>query len=88
MPNDKLVLEGQPVTVVASVEYRDEPTYIATVLLLGPRTPFFRVAHFYMEPTEQEGEIEPRRAGYVHVLGTFENIVPAVRCYEESGGDY
>lgn len=84
MPNEKMGFR----TVVASVEYRDEPTYIATVLLLNPVSPFFTVAHFYMEPTEQEGEIPARPAGYVHELGTELNIVPAVRLYEESGGDY
>lgn len=86
MPNDRIGTNGP--LVVASVEYRDEPTYIATVLLLWPEMPFFEVAHYYLEDCPPEGDIEARPAGTVHQLARVENIVPAVDWYQQAGGDY
>lgn len=82
MPNDRL---GDS-TVVASVMYRDDD--IALVLLLNPAPPFFTVAHYYMYDTPAEGSAPARKAGDLFVYGRALNIVPAVRMYEESGGDY
>lgn len=62
-------------TVVASVWYTEDPE-IATVLLLNPKAPFFTVAFYDLK----NGGIDP--------IITTENIVPAVREYEQSGGDY
>lgn len=95
MPNDRLTPLGEVTEriVVASVEYRDEPTMIALVLLLRPVSPFFEVAHFYMEDAPEEETpvyhvpIPARAEGAVHVLATHFNIVTAVREYEQSGGD-
>lgn len=82
MPNDML---GTSI-VVASVTYRDDD--IALVLLLNPGPPFFTVAHYYLFDAPAEYGVEYRPAGYLHVLGVFENIVPAIREYEQCGGDY
>lgn len=60
-------------TVVASVYYTDE---IATVLLLRRNAPFFTVGQVDLE------------TGRLTVGEYHENIVPAVREYEDMGGDY
>lgn len=94
MPNDTLFgtdedgeIRRDPRIVVASVQYRDEPTMIALVLLLNRQSPFFTVAHWYQEPSPAEYDIPYRPTGYLHELGTHYNIVHAVREYEQSGGD-
>jgi hypothetical protein len=87
MPNDRIGGPHGPL-VVASVEYRDEPTYIATVLLLWPEAPYFEVAHFYQEDCPAEGDIPGRPAGRVLTISRHENIVPAVEEYQQMGGDY
>jgi hypothetical protein len=84
MPNDRL---GDS-TVVASVTYRDEPTEIATVLLLNKEPPFFTVAHYYLEAIEASGMYPARAEGELEGLGDEYNIVPAVEWYQQSGGDY
>ena len=81
MPND--VINGS--TVVASVEYRDEPSLIALVLLLNKQAPYFTVAHYYQEASP-DAPVYPR--GHLLVHGDFENIVPAVEEYTQQGGDY
>jgi hypothetical protein len=74
MPNDSLYIDKRGVvTVVASVYYTDEE---ALVLLLHNEPPFFEVAQLLVA---NEGLLS---------LGTFENIVPAVDEYKDSGGDY
>lgn len=83
MPNDQLA--GR--TVVASVEYRDEPTMIALVLLLEPKPPFFTVALYFQEECPAEYESPKRFEGEIDVLGEHMNIVDAVGDYEDSGGD-
>lgn len=80
MPNNELYERR----VVASVMYRDEPTEIALVLLLNRQAPFFTVAHLYLEDCPEEDSVE----GELLLLATEYNIVPAVRAYEQSGGDY
>lgn len=81
MPNDKL----SRFTVVASVYYSDD---IATVLLLAAGTPYFHVAHYYLEDVPAEYDVPDRPAGFLHFVGVEENIVPAVELYVEYGGDY
>jgi hypothetical protein len=94
-PMPGMQLHGR--TVIASVEYfADERGVVALVLLLNQEAPYFTVAHYYQtsmaEETVKYGDltetIEARPAGFLHILGTHENIVPAVREYEDSGGDY
>jgi len=80
MPNDKLA--GG--IVVASVYYTDE---IALVLILNPSAPFFKVIHYFMDDVEGFGG-PAMKAGDTWLIATAENIVPAVRVYEENGGDY
>ena len=94
MPNDTLFgadetgeIRRDPRTVIASVEYRDEPTVIALVLLLNRASPFFTVAHYYQEACPAEGDAPARPTGYLHELVEEYNIVHAVREYEQSGGD-
>jgi hypothetical protein len=60
-------------TVVASVEYTDD---VALVLLLNPEPFYFTVTLYRLD------------GGGFDVIGTYENIVPAVREYEQNGGDY
>lgn len=84
MPGDMIGAQR----VIASVQYRDEPTLIATVLLLNPASPFFTVAHYFMEDAPAEDEAPFNAAGTLHELATELNIVPAVREYEQAGGDY
>ena len=81
MPGDTLL--GR--TVIASVYFTDE---IVLVLLLEPKPPFFTVAQYQMhEPTDDVGVV-PRPKGSLTHLASEYNIVPAVRAYEENGGDY
>lgn len=78
MPNDKL----REYTVVASVHYSEAETTglesdYATVLLLAETTPFFAVAIVSCTPE-----------AHFDYFQVHENIVPAVRDYEQNGGDY
>lgn len=77
MPGDTLL--GR--TVIASTYYTDE---IALVLLLNDRPPFFTVAHYQVHDSHDPAY----PAGSLTHLATEYNIVPAVREYEQSGGDY
>lgn len=73
-----LPLPGQKVygnTVVASVYDGDAAGGL--VLLLAPRAPFYLVARLDLRPH-----------GNLTVLSEHPNIVPAVREYEQEGGDY
>jgi hypothetical protein len=74
MPNEEL--HGR--TVVASVWLIDDPDRDpeVLVLLLNPTAPFFSVATTNLY------------TGSLVILGSHENIVPAVRQYEDEGGDY
>ena len=79
IPNDKLA----EFTVVASVHYSSAedtglPNDFATVLLLAPETPFFRVAIVECVKDDPQWDYE----------GIHENIVPAVQDYEQNGGDW
>lgn len=60
-------------TVVASVYYTDET---ATLLLIEKGAPYFSVAQLDLRPH-----------GNLSILSEHENIVPAVREYEQAGGD-
>lgn len=97
MPNDKI---GGG-TVIASVEYfDDERGAVALVLLLNPDPPYFTVAHYALTDvaggvsgvargwTSADSVLTPYTRGELDVIGSFENIVPAVREYEQNGGDY
>lgn len=61
-------------TVIASVYYDDDT---ATLLLLRKEKPFFEVAQLDLKPH-----------GNLRILSEHDNIVPAVREYEQEGGDY
>lgn len=79
MPNDEI--DGR--MVIASVDYIDDT--IATVLLLNPEPPFFSVGHYAYGDNPDAPKLE--------IIGgaepeTHYNIVPAVRAYENWGGDY
>lgn len=72
MPNDRFILDGAFATAVASV-YLDDETMLG--LVMYEKAPFF-------------GLIWANR-GYVLRIGQrHSNIVPAVREYEDEGGDY
>ena len=79
LPNDEF--RGR--TVIASVWLRDDnlvPPLTCLVLLLESRTPFFTVAELRWDDDTTE---------WMPVWTTSHmNIVPAVREYENSGGDY
>lgn len=74
MPGD--VMRGA--IVAASTYYTDD---IVLVLLIEQGPPFFTVAHYHIH-----GEIPV--TGSLQILDRQWNIVPAIRTYEESGGDY
>lgn len=84
MPNDLLDVEGDGPfrisRVVASCWLRDgepgDPSQSALVLLLNHKAPFFSVGEFSLD------------TGKVLIYDTHSNIVPAVRSYEDNGGDY
>lgn len=61
-------------TVIASTYYTDD---IVTVLFLNPTVPFFTVA-----------QVDLRNGDLADWGSRHENIVPAVREYEQNGGDY
>ena len=90
MPGDRI----EKRTVVASAEYfDDERGSVALVLLLNQQPPYFTVAHYALTDVKGGEGIYPEvvteyTRGEVDVIGSFENIVPAVREYEQSGGDY
>lgn len=93
MPNDTL----DERTVVASVSYiADERGEVVLVLLLEPEAPYFTVAYYYVDDFDPNASEEaasmgggiPYKAGTLDILGHFMNIVPAIRQYEQSGGDY
>jgi hypothetical protein len=92
MPNDSL--NGR--IVVASCPYiDDERGEIALILLLEQVPPFFTVAHYALadfDPSANPSISPPYGPSYVEgeldVLGRFENIVPAIEEYTQSGGDY
>lgn len=69
-------------TVVASVWYREAdaevPFDLVTVLRLHAATPYFSVGVYNLTLGSWDGE----------VYWTFRNIVPAVECYKDMGGDY
>lgn len=83
-------------TVIASTYYFDDDRgTVALVLLLNKQEPYFTVAHYAL--TDVQGgenvwaaygpdEVTDYAAGELDVIGTFSNIVPAVREYEQSGG--
>jgi hypothetical protein len=75
MPHDRVRINRVTATVVASCEYADEPSPVYTVLLLMPTPSFYAVALI-------------TDAGEVTVVEAAENIVPAVRLYQDWGGDY
>ena len=88
MPNDVL---GERIVVASVIYIDDERGEIALVLLLERTTPFFTVAHYALT------DFDPMALGYngteyvaseIDVIGRFENIVPAVESYVQSGGDY
>lgn len=64
-------------TVVASTVAYDGPERPASwlLLLLRPVAPYFDV-------------VELTTDGQLAQHGQFENIVPAVECYQNNGGDY
>lgn len=62
-------------TVVASVWVTDEPLTSWLALLLRRSAPYFAV-------------VEVDESGQVSDHGEFANIVPAVECYQDNGGDY
>lgn len=73
MPGETLSREF---VVVASVWYSEEPP-VATVLLLASEAPFYRVAGVTVD------------ADHTMLWYTdHANIVPAVRDYEDNGGDW
>lgn len=72
-PNDKLTIEGDDYTVVATCYYTDD---IMLVLLLAAHPPYFAVAHIDLE------------TGNTMWINVHRNIVPAVEEYIQSGGDY
>lgn len=75
-------------TVIASVEYfDDERGSVTLVLLLNQQRPYFTVAHYALTDVSGDSETTPYSRGELDVIGTFENIVPAVREYEQNGGD-
>ena len=85
MPNDEI----EDRIVVASVVYIDDE--LATVLLLNPESPFFSVAHYAYGDNPLAGRLEVLSLddGDGGLMpATFLNIVPAVRAYEQWGGDY
>lgn len=85
MPND--VIEDK--IVVASAQYiDDERGSIALVLLLTKVPPFFAVALYAQTDIADDKGFRPYKAGEAYVIGQHWNIVPAVREYEQSGGDY
>lgn len=87
MPSDAIDTK----TVIASVEYFDDDRgEVALVLLLERDAPFYTVAHYALtDVSEDAPNIEyPYYAGEIDIIGQFRNIVPAVRAYEDSGGDY
>jgi hypothetical protein len=85
MPNEELA--GR--TVIASVEYfADERGEVALVLLLEKEKPFFTVAHYALTPIAESEANVGMAEGEYDVLGRFENIVPAIREYEQNGGDW
>lgn len=92
LPND--VISGA--IVVASVTYiDDERGEIALVLLLRQQPPYFEVAHYALtgfDPKLSSDEFLQgglaMYEGEIDSLGEFLNIVPAVKAYEENGGDY
>lgn len=78
-PNEsvKFPLPGDKVyhrTVIASVYYNDD---IATLLVMECQPPYFAVAQLDLEPH-----------GNLTIVSEHFNIVPAVRDYEQWGGDY
>lgn len=75
--------------VIASCEYiNDERGAIALVLLLNEASPYFTVSHYALTDVRGGDTITPYAAGELDVIGTFENIVPAVEEYGDNGGDY
>lgn len=70
-------------TVIASVYFTDE---VVTLLLLAPavlRDPNFQHRYNY-----EVSQLALRPHGNLTVLSEHLNIVPAVREYEQNGGDY
>jgi len=92
MPNDALSHR----IVIASTTYIDDQRgELVLVLLLEREPPYFTVALYAttdFDPTANphitEDQGPAHNAGDITVLGRHENIVPAVREYEQSGGDY
>ena len=69
--------------VVASTWITDSR---ALILGLRPQPPFFFVQEFYVyDPDDSD---DHRRAGDYVLHGIEHNIVPAVKLYEDCGGDY
>ena len=82
MPGDTLLGRG----VIASIYYTDD---IVLVLLLEDRPPFFTVGHYYLyDVAVEDGKGITKLAGSLDHLAHEFNIVPAVRAYEQNGGDY
>lgn len=67
----------EPVTVVATCPYIDDPDREreTLVLLLRRKAPFFVVGHYR------------HKSRTMLVLGVVQNIVEAVQIYEDNGGD-
>lgn len=85
MPNDRV---GRGQIVVASVTYiDDERGDIALVLLLNQKPPYFTVAHYAMTDIVGDDVTTPYERGEIDEIGSFLNIVDAIREYEQSGGD-
>lgn len=86
-PLPNTTIEGN--TVVASVSYiDDERGVIALVLVLEHSAPFFSVGFFALTDVADGSRLsDGLRRGEFQDFGRFENIVEAVRAYEQNGGD-
>jgi aspartate carbamoyltransferase catalytic subunit len=74
-------------TVIASVWYIDEPGHeTVTLLLLAPKS--LRDPEFKHRYNFEVAQLDMRPHGNLTILGEYLNIVPAVRSYEQNGGDY
>lgn len=92
LPNDRI---GGYIVIASVSAIADERGETATVLLLAPKPPYFAVGEYAISDFDpalsgdaflRTGFVRP--AGNIDIYGTFENIVPAVREYEQNGGDY